>query len=362
MKQQFITFNYKVQNNSSIGECDIFIDGEIVDAETQTIYEQWFDDDTSTSFKSLREEVLKNDASVYNIYINSSGGMVTEAMAIHDFLMDLQNKGKTVNTFGRGLVASAATYILMASKNSTMSENSWFMIHNVSGMAWGDVEAVEKQTATLRKFNNQIRDFYASATGLSANEVEKMMSNETWLTAKEAKEKGFIKNIESMIEFTNSIDPSNWMFKNKEVLAAYNSSVRKMPNKNLNNKEEEMKKFFNEFGDKLIQSVKELFTNKDTQAPINGEEAANKIGEAIKAAANDVADSMDTEITNLVDTKVSESIKNELTILNEKINSLEKANADLKKENEDLGKEILNIKSVPPANVVKGAEPIGKFV
>src|SRR5688572_14831091 len=100
-------FNFSIKN---AGEetVDIHIDGDIVDASTQAILKAWLGDDTSISFKSFRDQVNSTNAKTYNVYVNSQGGIVTDAMAIHDFLTELEEKGKTVNRIGRGIVASAA--------------------------------------------------------------------------------------------------------------------------------------------------------------------------------------------------------------------------------------------------------------
>lgn len=215
-------FNFSIQNSSS-DAMDIFIDGSIVDATTQGILKDWFGDETSTSYKSFRDTVNKSEAGTFNIYINSGGGQLVEAMAIHDLILELQDKGKTVNTIGRGIIASAATYILMAGKSPSMSSNSWLMIHNVSGYVFGDVNEIESYANTMRKFNNAANDFYQNATGLSKTVIANYMNQESWFTASEAKDKGFIKQVAGETSFKNSIQPDAWQFQNTAVLNAYNS-------------------------------------------------------------------------------------------------------------------------------------------
>ena len=134
MKTPLQVFTFSIQNKGN-RTVDIFIDGQIVDASTQSILKAWFGDETSVSYKSFRDALAKEDADIFNVYINSPGGVVTDAMAIHDLLVQMQTEGKTVNTIGRGLIASSATLILLAGNEPEMTENSTFMIHNVSGGA-----------------------------------------------------------------------------------------------------------------------------------------------------------------------------------------------------------------------------------
>jgi len=230
MKPHLSIFNYSF--NQKDDNAEIHIDGYIVDAPTQEVLKAAWNDETSVSYKSFRDQLTNINCTTIDIYINSGGGHVGDAMAIHDLLVDLQNKGITVNTHGRGIVASAATYLLMVG-NSSMSANSWFMIHNVSGVAVGDVNQVENQAKTLRKFNDRIRDFYANATGLAPENISAMMNKETWLTAKEAKNKGFIKNVTGEVSFKNAITPEHWPYNNTAVLNAYNASSINHPSYNM---------------------------------------------------------------------------------------------------------------------------------
>lgn len=306
MRCQVHLFNYSIRNASE-DSVDIFIDGDIVDASTQKIYEEWFGDDTTTSYKSFRKQLEAVEASTYNVYINSGGGLVTDAMAIHDLLQEMQAKGKTVNTIGRGIIASAATYILMASKTPRMSKNSWFMIHNVSGFAWGDVDQVEKYYNTLRKFNNRSRDFYAEATGISKDDIEQMMKNETWMTADEAKENGFIAAVEGEVEFTNRIPKEKWSFSNQAVLNAYNSSVREKPadtHPNIHQKFDDMKKFFQQLGQEILNAI------KGVKPPENGnhEQLMESIGTAVQNAMEQASEKFETELN----TATAEAVKNQI--------------------------------------------------
>jgi ATP-dependent protease ClpP protease subunit len=280
--QKLTFFNYKINNNTSGESCDIHIDGVIVDASTEQIIKDWWGDDTPTSFKSVRNQIGESVKTV-NVFVNSGGGQVTEAMAIHDYLKNLASKGITVNTYGRGIVASAATYILMASANSTISENSWFMVHNVSGGIYGDVNEIENYAVMMRKFNDQITDFYATNTGLSSTVIKNMMNKETWFNGKEAVEQGFVKKVEDNTTFTNSITKENWLFNNTQVLQAYNSFTSKTP---------------------IKMDIKKLVMDALKEAGLIKNEADTKqhetIADAVANALKPLNDEVDTKITNAV--------------------------------------------------------------
>lgn len=378
MKRPLQVFNYSIKNQAN-GEVDIHIDGEIVDASTQAIWRAYFGDDTSVSFKSFRDQLNAVQAQTYNVYINSPGGIVTDAMAIHDLLKDMQAKGKTVNTRGRGIVSSSATYILMAGNNAEMSQNSWFMIHNVGGSVWGDVNEVERYARTLRTFNDASRDFYASVTNMRKEEITKMMNEETWMTANTAKEKGFIKQITGEAEFTQAISKDEWPFSNMVVLNSYNSAVKPATEKPdlINQKLDDMKNFFQDLGTSIMNAIKGI------KAPENNDHGSlmNSIGEAVNKSFSESAEQLEVSVTDVVnktiaskpvndaislqvtnavtsavdfskdgpgktalDAAVKVAVENATKDYGAKITALETAKTELEQKNKDLETEITNMK------------------
>lgn len=286
-------FNYSVSNKSD-GVIDVHIDGDIVDAATQELMKNWWGDETSTSYRSFRNQVETINPQTVNVYVNSTGGHVGDAMAIHDYLTELESKGITVNRRGRGIVASAATYIVMGN-NSELSENSFFMIHNVSLVAVGDINSVENQVRAARKFNDRIRDFYANNTSNPPETIAKWMNSETWMNAQEAKDRGFVKNISASVNFQNTITEDKFPFQNTAILNQYNSQIKiDDMSKNLS---EIVTNAMNACLEKLGLKNKEDQTSKDT---IN--EFATQIEEAIKNAG-----------TGVTEEKVGEIVTNALT-------------------------------------------------
>ena len=69
------------------------------------------------------------------------------------------------------------------------------MIHNVSSYASGDCNEFEKQADILKTANQSIANAYIEKTGLSNENLLQMMNAETWLTSKQAVEKGFVDEV-----------------------------------------------------------------------------------------------------------------------------------------------------------------------
>lgn len=132
------------------------------------------------------------DAEVLHVYINSPGGDVFEGRAIMAAISRFA--GKTIAHVD-SLCASAATGIALACNEVEMSEGAFFMIHNASGMAWGDKTALRETADLLEQVEGSIIGDYTAKTGKSAEEIVAWMEAETWFDAAAALENGFIDRI-----------------------------------------------------------------------------------------------------------------------------------------------------------------------
>lgn len=157
------------------------------------------------------------DAKTLNVYINSPGGDVFEGRAIMAAISRF--KGNTIAHID-SLCASAATSIALACNEVEMSEGALFMIHNASGMAWGDKTAMRDTANLLEKVEGSIITDYTNKTGKPAEEIAAMMDAETWMTAKEALDNGFI----------DRIAKANTDTKNTWNLSAYTNAPKPIEN------------------------------------------------------------------------------------------------------------------------------------
>jgi ATP-dependent protease ClpP protease subunit len=132
------------------------------------------------------------DAEVLHVYINSPGGDIFEGRAIMAALTRFQ--GKTIAHID-SLCASAATSIALSCNEVEMSDGAFFMIHNASCLAWGDKGDLRETADLLEKIEGSIVADYTNKTGKPAADVVAWMDAETWFTAAEALEHGFIDRI-----------------------------------------------------------------------------------------------------------------------------------------------------------------------
>lgn len=315
--QKVSIFNYTVSNKASEKSCDVYIDGVIVDAETQSFYEMYYGDTTLASFKSVRDQInqfISEGCNVVNVNTNSMGGSVIEAFAMKDYFDSLVVNGIKVNKICMGLAASAAT-LFISGKGSSISKNSWYMIHNVSGGIYGNVNEIENYYVTIRDFNNQILSHYESVTGLSKSALEAMMNNETWITGEDAVKLGFVESlIDSSSNITNQIKPENWMYQNKSVLAAYNSITQTPINMDTKT---------------IINGVKDAFVDSLKQAGIIKDDNT-KLCDTLTNALDAALAPMNDGITNAVNDAVTERLKNMDTNIQTAVeNALKESNKDL---------------------------------
>lgn len=137
------------------------------------------------------------DATTINVYINSPGGDVFEATAIYN---TLKQHPAPVNVYIQGLAASAASYIAMAGDNITMGEGTFMMIHNAWTVAAGNAQDMRNQALFLDKIDGEIAGIYARRTGMEMKQVQKLMRDETWMTAEEAVNLRFADKASSVVE------------------------------------------------------------------------------------------------------------------------------------------------------------------
>lgn len=184
----------------------------------------WGDEVTPRSFAEDLESLNGKDVTVR---INSGGGDVFAAHAIHNQL--IAYKGK-VTVVIDGLAASAATIIAVAGDRIIMPSNALFMIHNPAiGLSdyYGAEELVQAVNA-LNAIKDSIVAAYRKRCKVSAEEIAAMMDAETWMGAAECLEKGFVDEINGSVTpvlngnslIVNSVQFDTCKFKNTDALKA----------------------------------------------------------------------------------------------------------------------------------------------
>ena len=134
------------------------------------------------------KELSELDAEEIEVHINSTGGSVAEGLAIYNVLKNSEMK---ITTYVDGFACSAASVIFMAGDERVMNEASLLMIHNAWSRGQGDANAFRRQADNLDIITQASIKAYMRHVSITEDELKDMMDSETWLSADDAKEKGF---------------------------------------------------------------------------------------------------------------------------------------------------------------------------
>ena len=118
-----------------------------------------------------------------NIRINSPGGVVDDAVAIHTLLSEYPAEKVTKID---GVAASAATILIPRDSKVQIASGAKMMIHNPWGIAVGDYRELAKASEIAKKYAESAAEMYLARTGKTSDEVRAAMDAETWFTGQEA--------------------------------------------------------------------------------------------------------------------------------------------------------------------------------
>lgn len=127
-----------------------------------------------------------------DVYLSSDGGDVSEGLAVHDQLKRFPGD-VTVHIDGRAL--SVASVVAVAGRRLVMPRSAMMMIHGAWRVTAGNRKEHARASGMLETMDATFRGIYARKTGLPEDRVQKMMDDETWMSAEEAKALGFADEI-----------------------------------------------------------------------------------------------------------------------------------------------------------------------
>lgn len=162
--------------------------------DTVYLYDVIVDDDYwgGLSAKALIAQIQAIHGETLHLRINSPGGDVFAARCVEQALRECKPK---VVVHIDGLAASAASFLAMAGDETIISPGGMMMIHRAWTAAYGNADDLMEMAAIMEKVDGTIAGTYASKTGKSSNELMAMMAAETWMTAQEALDMGFVDTI-----------------------------------------------------------------------------------------------------------------------------------------------------------------------
>ena len=188
---------WKIKNEADDEAAEMMIYGQISD-------ETWFGDEITP--RQFAEDLKQCGGKNLAVHVNSPGGDVFAAQAIYS---QLKNYSGTVTMHIDGMCASAATVITCAGDKVVMPDNAIFMIHNPSCMLFDSYDSAElsQMADQLDAVKQTIVNVYMKRCGnnLSEKKICQKMDDETWMSAQEALDCGFIDEIDDSCKVKNSM-------------------------------------------------------------------------------------------------------------------------------------------------------------
>ena len=187
---------WKIKNEADTDNAEMLIYGEIADT-------TWWGDEVTP--KQFADDLKALEGKDLTVRVNSPGGDVFAAQAIYN---QLKSYAGHVTMRIDGLAASAATIITCAGDTVIMPDNALFMIHNPKGAMCGyygakDLADYAKQLDTVRQ--TIVNVYKKRCANLSDTQIKHKMDDETWMTAQEALEYGFVDQLDAEMEVENSL-------------------------------------------------------------------------------------------------------------------------------------------------------------
>lgn len=255
------------------------------------------DEVTPKLFLADLKEVHTNNICVR---INSNGGDVFAANVIATALEEEVKNGRNVTCKIDGICASAAVRVALACSKVSIAKGAYMMIHKPSNVLWGyyNSDDMRKCADTLDTIQRGIASVYATKTGLSEKECEKLMDKETWFTADEAVEKGFADEV-LFVEEKDEGEEVLMNIKNAFVASVATSDFNNVPkalkeafeNKKNLKKEGENPMEIKNYTD-LVAAFPDLVSNAENKAREEGVKAERERLKAIDELSGKISNTL----------------------------------------------------------------------
>lgn len=185
------------------------VKGAIIPNDDKWIYDLL--DMEGTCPKDITDILNESSGEDIEMTINSPGGDVFSASEIYT---ELRNHNANVKSRIVGIAASAASVIAMAGEVE-MSPTAQVMIHKASTIGMGNSDDFAHASDFLNTVDKSICSAYENKTGMEQQDLLNLMQKETWMSAEEAKEKGFVDSI--MFEQPKAVASANGALPEKVV-------------------------------------------------------------------------------------------------------------------------------------------------
>lgn len=308
----------------------------------------------------IRKKLDKSEDTVI-VHINSPGGEVYEGYTIYNIL---KSSGKKITVVIEGLCASIATLIALSGDKIVMRPTAEFMIHNPMVGIEGDAEDLRKVADQLDNIKKTIIEAYKRKTNKTEEELWQMMDRETFMSASQALEYGFVDEVEQSLKIVAYCDINKFKHQktmDQKIIEALNSLEAKISGlfknkpKNLSMTLESGEEVFVETEDETIEGKAIFMVTPEGNVPLEDGDYVLADGRSIKVVGGLIESvvEMDSELENLK--AENERLTAELAAKNQEFENL---TAQVKSQQETITEIKNQFDSIKKMAV--GAKPVGK--
>ena len=136
-------------------------------------------------------------ADTIEIFINSYGGEIFEAIAIKNYLMRRPEK---IITYIDGIAASGASVIAMAGDEIIMPKDAQMLIHNPWTYTQGNAADLRKMADDLDQAAISCQETYLKYFSGTREDLITLLASEVWLTAEDALSYGLATKVIDAVE------------------------------------------------------------------------------------------------------------------------------------------------------------------
>lgn len=153
------------------------------------------------------------------LHISSPGGMMAEGVTAYNVLRSAPNE---VHAYMDGDAFSAATLLVCAADYAEMPSNTLLMVHEpwLAMLSPATIDELDKSARYLKATRNQAIEIYHEKTKITKRSLLEMLRDETYMTAEEALDKGFIHNVSRPSQHVQNMRLEEYQVRDKERLAS----------------------------------------------------------------------------------------------------------------------------------------------
>ena len=261
---------YAMAMGSNSDEAEIVMYGEIVESQPLDYHGDPIDGSyiIQKDFLDDLNDVVRSGAKKLKIRMDSLGGDAGVSILIHNRLRELAGEGIHITCIVDGVAMSGGSLIMCAADTVIVNPSSLVMIHKCWSFIWGGYNADELRAMAKQNdaWDQAQINIYNRKTGLSETVISHMMSDTTYMTGKEALEKGFADEItEEEVPIAASADRRSFIVKGHQASLAHGMKVPEniptvsaAPSVDINKKQPDPDTGSNEGGNPMATNLEEL--------------------------------------------------------------------------------------------------------